>query len=198
MIDHFELPSFYLVTPDFIGDYNLYLKSLENSLDNGVRLVQLRSKNLNVEEYLKLARKVLPIIRSYNAKVVLNGKQSLVESLDADGIHMPSSEYQNLNERPINSEYLLSLACHNKNQLNQAIKIKSDFAVLCPIFPTPSSPKGTPIGWEKFSKILEGISLPVYALGGLTINYYQDARNYGAHGLAAKRALWNLKNKLPA
>lgn len=191
-----KLPDFYLVTPDFDGDYDSYSKNLKGSLENGIRLVQLRSKNLSTDEYLALAKRILPIIRAYDAKVVLNGKSELLTFLDADGIHMPSSEYQKLTGRPIGKKYLLSVACHNKEQVNQAIKIKADFAVLCPIFSTPSSPKGVPIGWENFSKMLEDVSFPIYALGGLTVNDYNTAINHGAHGLAAKRALWGLKEKL--
>lgn len=197
MKDQFKLPHFYLVTPDFNGDYGVYLNNLERSLNNGVRLVQLRSKNLNVENYVELAKKIIPVIRSYDAKVVLNGKKILLETLDADGIHMPSSEYQKLDKRPIDNKHLLSVACHNEEQVRQAVKVKADFAVLCPVFSTPSSPKGIPIGWEKFTKILENINFPVYALGGLSLNDYEEAKNHGAYGLAAKRALWNLQNQLP-
>ena len=192
------LPRFYLITPDFSGNKNLYLSELEESLKNGVKLVQLRSKNLSLQEYLKLENDLLPIIRSFGAKLILNNSESLLSASSADGIHFPSKEYANLKKRPISHKYLFSVACHNKEQIKHAENIDADFGVLCPVFSTPSSPTGTPIGWDEFSKIAKLVKFPIYALGGLNIQDLVTAKENGAYGLAAKRALWNLKEQLPS
>lgn len=193
---HYILPNYYLITPDFDGNMDSYLNNLKMSLDNGVSLVQIRSKNLNTVDYIKLAEKVLKVIKSYQARCLLNGNASLLSSLDADGIHLPSKEYLNLTHRPVGENYLLSVACHNKEQIDKAVAIRADFAVLCPIFSTPSSPRGIPIGWENFVRLLNGVTLPIYALGGLGVDDLSVARTNGACGIAAKRGLWGLAHPL--
>ncbi len=103
---------------------------------------------------------------------------------------MPSERYFDLNKRPVHPNYLLSVSCHNREQLISAANIGADLAVLCPVFATPSSPKGIPLGREKFSELAKFAKLPVYALGGLSAKDCQIAYDHGACGIAAIRALW--------
>ena len=70
------------------------------------------------------------------------------------------------------------------------IDLVVSYIVICPIFSTPSSPKGNPIGWSKFSTLSKLSKIPVYALGGVSPNDLDTARNYGATGIAAIRSLW--------
>ena len=48
----------------------------------------------------------------------------------------------------------------------------------------------TPLGWEGFASLREATALPLYAIGGLTPNEIATARQHGAQGIAAIRALW--------
>lgn len=180
----------YLVTPDVEG--HNYLLALEASLKNGVKLVQFRSKNLDKATYAKLAKDVVPLVHQYHGKVILNGPCELLQQVEADGIHFPSAAIAQQTSRPLPEKYIVSIACHNVEQIQHAHLLNPSFAVLSPIFATPSSPKGIPLGWEKFAEISAQASFPLYALGGLSINDYSTARAHGAYGIAAKRGLWNL------
>ncbi|MGB9094484.1 MAG: thiamine phosphate synthase, partial [Gallionella sp.] len=55
---------------------------------------------------------------------------------------------------------------------------------------TQSHPGAPHLGWEKFAAIAEGASIPVYALGGLTLADMQTAWQHGAHGIALLRQAW--------
>ncbi len=184
----------YLITLDFDGNKNNYLSALEASLKNGIKLVQFRSKNLDDATYIELAKDVTTLVHKYNGKVILNGAVELLQQIEADGIHFPSAAIANQDSRPLPEKYIVSIACHNLEQIQHANLINPSFAVLCPVFATPSSPKGIPIGWEKFAEITAQANFPVYALGGLSIDDYTIAREHGAYGLAAKRGLWNLNH----
>lgn len=194
MVNNF--PSFYLITPDCNGELKEYLKALEISLINGVKLVQLRSKQLPLEKYRALAKKVLKVVHHHGSQLILNSPKNLLDEIDADGIHLPSSKYMTESERPISKSHILSVACHDVDQLRHAEIIDADIAVLCPIFSTPSSPHGQPMGWKKFSMLTKCVEIPIYALGGLQIEDYEQARKQGAYGIAAKRGLWNLNKPL--
>lgn len=190
------LPRLYLITPDFDGDEDRFLSGLEQSLRYGIRLVQLRSKQLSKEDYLVLAGKVSVLCQRYHVHLVLNGPEPLFTSALGAGVHLPSCQATVCSKRPIPTSRLLSVACHNLAQLEQATRIDADLLVVSPIFATPSSPQGVPIGWKTFSAWLtESQSYrraPVYALGGLTLEDEVRAKQCGAYGIAAKRALWQL------
>ena len=192
------LPPFYLITIDCTGNINHYLSALENSLLQGAQLVQFRSKNLDAENYLFLAEQVTDLVHKYGGKIVLNGSPNLLDKVNADGIHFTSAAIAEHTSRPLPENYLVSVACHNEEQIQQANLVKPNFAVLCPVFATPSSPKGIPLGWDKFKAVVSKAKFPVYALGGLEPKDYSIARENGAYGLAAKRALWDLEKPLAA
>ncbi|RZA36135.1 MAG: DNA mismatch repair protein MutT, partial [Lysobacteraceae bacterium] len=46
------------------------------------------------------------------------------------------------------------------------------------------------LGWEGFSKLREVVSLPIYVIGGLSLEDLPQARQHGAQGIAAIRTLW--------
>lgn len=188
----FGLEKFYLITPDFLGKKLLFLRSLAASLNNGINLIQFRSKNLPALEYEKMAKEVVQLAHSHGAKVLLNGSVTLLDLIDADGIHLPSRQHMLEVERPISAQHLLSLACHDAAQVQSAQRMGADLITLSPVFATPSSPQGRPLGWEEFSLLAKGADMPVFALGGLSQKDLSKAQEMGAHGIAAKRAFWNV------
>jgi 8-oxo-dGTP diphosphatase len=46
------------------------------------------------------------------------------------------------------------------------------------------------IGWRRFAEIVQGTTIPVYAIGGLASGDLDEARRHGAHGLAMIRGAW--------
>lgn len=223
-----HLPELYLITPDYTGNRRDYIASLKQTLQDGIKLIQWRSKHTPITDYIKIGKELANITHAYGAKLLLNSaidllepvqnlakldKQgcifeqrsaenaafiarlveilnSLLNDITADGIHLTSSTCMALAQRPITTDYLLSAACHDAIQLQQANLIQADLVIISPIFATSTSPHGKPLGWEKFAELAKQTSLPVYALGGLTTKDYWDARRLGAHGIAGIRGLW--------
>ncbi len=98
-----------------------------------------------------------------------------------------------LNERPLSKECLVAASCHNREELQQAERIGVDFVVLSPVLATASHPGAVTLGWEKFSELVESVSIPVYALGGVTLGMSEQVLNAGGQGVAAIRGLWPKK-----
>jgi len=64
------------------------------------------------------------------------------------------------------------------------------FAVLSPVQKTESHPLVDPIGWEFFSECANKLDIPLYALGGLNQESLGISWQYGGHGIAMQRAMW--------
>ena len=186
------LSKYYLITPDFEGDLTIYLQALEAALqkNKAIKLVQLRSKNLTEQPYRALAKHIVAKVHEQGAKCILNGHARLLDDIPADGVHYPSRELLKFTKRPMPPHYFLSAACHNAEQLQAATQVQADLVTLSPIFATPSSPQGIPIGWERFAELVQPIEIPVYALGGLCLKDLPVVEQHGGYGIAAKRSLW--------
>lgn len=193
-----QLPQHYLITPDPSKEGGQFLARLELSLQAGVRLVQLRAKTLPGDEYRALASEVKTLCHCFGAKLLLNGPAVMVAQVGADGVHLSGRELLSLTERPVGYDLKVSASCHNVDELRHACKIGIDFAVLSPVMPTNTHPGAETLGWPKFTQLLEEILIPVYALGGMTLEDLSTAQQAGAQGIAAIGALWGLVESLPS
>jgi 8-oxo-dGTP diphosphatase len=60
-------------------------------------------------------------------------------------------------------------------------------ALLSPVLPTPTHPDAACLGWDEFSRLIDGCPLPVFALGGMKNDMLAGAQARGAHGIALMR-----------
>jgi len=185
-----SLPPVYLITPEFDGLLKPFLAHLEHALQGDVRLVQLRSKNIDTTEFARLARMVVDLCHRHEVRVLLNAALKTMENLGADGIHLSSMELLQLSARPLPHDRLIAASCHNEQELVKANQIDADFVVISPVQATQSHPDAEPLGWQIFSQLSEIATVPVYALGGLTMKDLPKAKQHGAQGIAAIRNLW--------
>ncbi len=191
IISAIRLPSRYLITGSPADNPELFMRRLEKALQRGTTLVQLRAKTLSDEAFLSLAERVISRCHHHGAKVLLNGDPTLMVALpEADGIQLSSHRSRRFSERPIATNKLLGVSCHTREQLQQAVKIDADFALLSPVLKTATHPDVEPLGWHPFAAWVAEVPLPVYALGGMDVSLEDKTRQCGGQGIAAISALW--------
>jgi 8-oxo-dGTP diphosphatase len=109
-------------------------------------------------------------------------------------LHLSSAHLLALSQRPppppgiATQDYWLAASCHNAEELAHAQAIGVDFVVLAPIQATQTHPDAKPLGWTHFSQLVAAVTLPVYALGGLSRDDLAQAQQAGGQGVAAIRA----------
>lgn len=183
------LPDFYAITHAGEIGAEAQLEKLERALAGGLRLVQIREPRLAVAAREAFAREATRLAHAHGARVLVNGDLALARHVGADGVHLPCVQLMQLDERP--ALPLVAASCHNAPELARAGALELDFAVLGPVKETHSHPGVAGLGWARCAQLLEHVSLPVYALGGLRREDLDVARQAGAHGVAAIRAAWD-------
>ena len=182
------LPRVYGITmADELGDAELLARA-EIALERGLRLIQLREKTLPVERQRALAEKLVALARRRGAKVLLNGDETSARAWGCDGVHLTARALREATSRP--SDFLCAASCHTRAEIERAGELGLDFAVLGPVFATPTHPGAATLGWEDFAAIVAETTLPVFALGGLGTDDQEAAMAHGAHGVALRRAAW--------
>ena len=181
-------PDFYAIT--HAGDIGIeaQLRQLERALAGGLRLLQIREPRLGAEARERFARAATRLAQAHGARVLVNGDLALARLVGADGVHLPCAQLMQLAERP--DLPLVAASCHNPPELARAAALELDFAVLGPVKESLSHPGVAGLGWQRCAQLLENVSLPVFALGGLQRNDLEAAQRTGAHGIAAIRAAW--------
>lgn len=183
-----ELPHLYAISNAAELGVEEFIRRLEAALRGGLRLIQLREKNLGREALCELARRVVAMAHAQGATVLISGDVALAQEVGADGVQLTSAQLAECAERP--DVAWCGASCHSAEELRRAEHLGCDFAMLSPVLPTMSHPGAAHMGWDNFAAIAAGSSIPVYALGGLTRADMNAAWQQGAHGIALLRQAW--------
>ncbi|MGE5523021.1 MAG: Nudix family hydrolase [Rhodospirillaceae bacterium] len=182
------LPSVYAISNAAELGAEGFLRRLESALKRGLRLVQLRDKQLAVADRLPLAHRAVELSHAYGAKIVINGDVAMAAQVGADGVHWTSAQLKSASGRP--DIALVGASCHDEAELERAAALGLDFVALGPVQPTLSHPGGATLGWERCAALIADYPLPVYALGGMRESDLERAWTAGAHGIASMRDVW--------
>jgi 8-oxo-dGTP diphosphatase len=189
VVHSLQLPDKYMITGAF-NDQNDFLLRLENGLRSGIKLVQMRCKNIDQLSFMELSDKARTVCEKYKATLLLNSNPEFFQQTQAHGLHL-NSQILHLSEvRPIGLEKLLSVSCHTVADIRQAEKINADIVLLSPVKETTSHPGVKGLGWLAFEDLISDIDIPVYALGGMKQSDIPKAVKLGAQGVAAISSFW--------
>ena len=183
-----QLPSVYAISNVAGLGPDEFLRRLQHALHNGLRLVQVREKNLLRDDLRSLSVRVVEMAHEYVARVLLNGDEELAREAGADGVHLSSAQLAACAVRP--DVKWCAASCHDAAELQKASGLGLDFVVLGPVLPTQSHPGASHLGWEKFASLAAGAEIPIYALGGLSNEDLVTAQQCGAHGIALLSQAW--------
>jgi 8-oxo-dGTP diphosphatase len=161
------------------------LSRLEAAIAKGLRLFQIRDKRLPDPERAWFAQTAMEMVRDSGALVMVNDDQALSEHIHAQGLHLSAAASRYRQSRP--EVEWVGASCHNAAELAHANAIGLDYAVLGPVLPTLTHPDTPALGWEEFARLVEGSTIPVFALGGMRMDMLATAQAHGAHGIALMR-----------
>jgi len=182
------LPPFYGVSHAWSCGAAQQLNALTAALGAGLRLVQLRENDLPEAQRESFTAAAVAHCQGHGARVLLNSDTALARAVGADGVHLPASQLMSLNSRP--NLPLVAASCHDREELERAARLGLDFVVLGPVQATASHEGQHGMGWREFARLVAGLPLPVFAIGGMRRQDIPRARSAGAHGVAAIRAAW--------
>jgi 8-oxo-dGTP diphosphatase len=192
VINALHLPSRYLITGEFASMTD-FERRLVGALNDGIRLVQLRLPHDWVaargESFAQEVISQCATLCRQNSAAMLLNVPAVIQPEVHDGIHLTSKQLNSIGERP--DCRIVAASCHSRQELERAQSIGVDFAVLSPVRKTGSHPGAEALGWDAFNQLVDNINMPVYALGGMTVDDIERAWRSGGQGIAAISALWN-------
>jgi len=107
--------------------------------------------------------------------------------IGADGVHFPEYRVRRRDRRvwsAVRRFPLVTAAAHSRQAALAAERVGVDAVVLSPVFPTPSHPDRPVLGPHRFAGAIRGLTIPVYALGGVKTREARRVAAAGAYGLA--------------
>jgi len=176
------------------------LSKVEAAAASGVDWIQIREKDLSGRDYAWLTREALHPAAKHEASngapahILVNDRLDVALSERAGGVHLgakslPLLEAQRLVKNCGEGEdFVIGVSCHSLEAAKSAANDGADYLFFGPIFNTPSKAAfGAPQGVERLAEVCRAVSVPVLAIGGITLANASDCLAADASGIAAIR-----------
>ena len=187
IVSALQLPTCYPIVDGSMGTAEQMLEQLECLIDRGFSVIQFRGKDMPKTVFKELAKRAVKLSNAKNIRLYLNCSLQTAVELGATGVHVSSKQAAELDKPDGKNTISIAVSCHSKEDFVNAVKIGANFAVLSPVKKTKSHPNDIPLGWTCFREIVEGVSLPVYALGGVSEADIDISKKHGGQGVSGIR-----------
>ena len=178
----------------WLGNRTLY-DVVRESLEGGVTFLQLREKDLDDENFYKEAVRLQEMAREYGVPFVVNDNVDIAVRMDADGVHVGQSDMEAGDVRAlIGPDKILGVSAQTVEQAVLAEKRGADYLGVGAVFPTGSKDDAVEVSYETLKAICEAVSIPVVAIGGITVNNTPELAGSGICGIAVISAIYGQKD----
>ena len=168
---------------------------VKESLDGGVTFVQLREKTLEDDKFLEEAKELKQLCKEYNVPFVINDNVDIAIAMDADGVHVGQSDMEAGNVREkLGPDKIIGVSAQTVEQAVLAEKRGADYLGVGAVFPTGSKDDAVEVSHETLKAICEAVSIPVIAIGGISVGNVKELAGSGIVGIAVISAIYAAKD----
>ncbi|MEF9425867.1 MAG: thiamine phosphate synthase [Candidatus Mariimomonas ferrooxydans] len=174
----------YLITDRTISGLS-HSEIARQAISAGVRTIQLREKNMSRKALYLEAASLRSLTSGHRATLIINDYVDIGLAVNADGVHlgqddMPIKEARKM----LGKNKIIGISTHSLKQALSAQKAGADYIGFGPIFSTATKNAGVPKGINSLTEIRRHITIPVIAVGGITIKKTPAVLKAGADAIA--------------
>ena len=168
---------------------------VKESLDGGVTFVQLREKTLEDDKFLEEAKELKQLCKEYDVPFVINDNVDIAIAMDADGVHVGQSDMEAGNVREkLGPNKIIGVSAQTVEQAVLAEQRGADYLGVGAVFPTGSKDDAVEVSHETLKAICEAVSIPVIAIGGISVGNVKELAGSGIVGIAVISAIYAAKD----
>jgi len=158
-------------------------------LSAGVKCIQYREKDLSRREIYGNAVTLRALTRSFDATLIINDHADIALAVGADGVHLGQDDLPLKEARKIMGGRIVGISTHNLDQAKEAELGGADYIGFGPVFHTTTKDAGTPKGIDNIRTVKKNISIPVVAIGGISLDNLASVVEAGADAVALATAI---------
>ncbi len=183
----------YLITPPKI-EPRAFAEELKRALGAGdVASLQLRLKDVREEEIIRAAEILMPIAQKADVAFILNDRPDLAAKLGCDGVHVGQQDASYEDARAaMGRDRIVGVTCHGSRDLAfEAGEAGTDYVAFGSFFPTTTKEVQFRAELELLQWWAETMTVPVVAIGGITLENAAPLIEAGADFIAVSSGVWN-------
>jgi thiamine-phosphate pyrophosphorylase len=170
-------------------------EQVEETIKAGTTFIQLREKDLTAESFLEEAYKIKKIAKSYEVPFVINDSVEIAIACDADGVHVGQDDVTLLEVRKIlGPNKIIGVSVQTVEQAMLAQKQGADYLGVGAVFNTLTKLDAAEVSLETLKEICKKVSIPVVAIGGISLDNICRLEGLGIDGIAVVSAIFASEN----
>ncbi len=187
----------YLITDNNALNGRDFFETIEDALENGVTMVQLREKNLSAADFLKKANKLKKLTDKYNVPLIINDRVDIAFDCGAAGLHIGQNDISVRDGRRIirrDMNKILGVTANTVPLALEAEKLGADYIGAGAIFATSTKSGAKHISVDELREIAKSVSIPVVAIGGITAQNAHVLEGTKIAGVAVSSGIMRAEN----
>lgn len=171
-------------------------KVIEEAIQGGVDIIQLREKDKNYKEFVKTALKVKGITDKYNIPLMINDHLKVTLEVDATGIHVGQNDIEpSILNNILKKKQIIGYSVEDISELNSSEIKYVDYIAASPVFDSMTK-TDTHQAWgiDGIKKMRALTALPIVAIGGINAGNAKAILEAGADCIAVVSAITHAKD----
>ena len=168
---------------------------VEQMIEGGVDLIQLRGKNKSIRELIDLSAELHELTAKSSTPLIVNDHAEIAKRVPVEGVHVGQDDDPiEIVRQEVGRDLLIGKSTHSLEQAHAAEREGADYIGFGPIFMTPTKPDYAPIGLEDVRRVHAEVNLPIFCIGGINVDNLQSVIDAGAKRVVMVSALLKAHN----
>lgn len=166
------------------------------ALDAGAPAVQLRNKGDSARQLLEVGAELRALTREAGALFIVNDRLDVALALAADGVHLGPDDLPVEAVRAVAPPgFIIGRSADDPAVARRVVAEGADYIGCGTVYPTSTKRNaGEVIGVERLDRVARAVTVPVVAIGGITVERAEAVARTGAHGVAVVGAVMSARD----
>ena len=195
-----KIGRFHVLTDTVLQDRLSHVELAELAIAGGADTIQFRQKQGATREMIRVADRVRALCKKAGVTFMVNDRVDVAIASHADGVHLGQDDFPiPLARKLLGEEAIIGGSASSMEEARKCLLEGADYIGFGPVYPTTSKEDAGPAGGLALLKqIVEGIPLPIIAIGGITRDNVPLVMKVGVHGIAVISAVCCQKDPMEA
>ncbi len=182
----------YMVTDRTLMRTKTLEACVEQALDGGVTMVQLREKKMDRDAFIMLGKRIKYLCDAYDVPLVINDRLDVALGVGSMGVHIGQHDLSVSETRAIlGPNRLLGVSVNTVAQAERAHADGADYLGVGAMFVTQTKQDASYVSLQTLEAIRKAVNLPIVTIGGMNKETIPLCAPYGIQGFAVVSALVN-------
>jgi thiamine-phosphate diphosphorylase len=169
---------------DTVGGHEPFALA-EVLLSAGVKIMQLRLKDVSSKDFLATARAIAGLCHKYQAMLIVNDRADIAKLAGAAGVHVGQEDLPLVSARQIvGPGKIVGVSTHTVEQARAAAQHGADYIGFGAIYTGGVKDVRNAQGLERLREVRAAVTLPIVAIGGITETVVPEVLSAGANAVA--------------